>query len=289
MKIDRRYVITLVILFAWTLAAVGLHASNAANHASPPGVAVSSLGPTARSDAPSPDFTNGGDSSSYPQPGNESEASPPEPVPASVPVPASAPAKSSYTVKSGDTLWDIARIYHTTVDQLQALNNLDSDALSLGQTLIVTGEADKSVKIAERSSPAASAPAPSRSGQTSRAAKALQYAAQYLNTPYKYGGATPAGFDCSGFTQYVYKHVGVSLPRTAAAQAGAGTRVAKANLQPGDLVFFATDGGGIDHVGIYTGNGRFIHSSSPRSGGVIYTSLNDNYYAKSYTGATRIE
>lgn len=201
------------------------------------------------------------------------------------PVPAPAPTTSTYTVKSGDTLWDIASAYHITVDQLQALNNLNGDALSLGQTLTVTGQADKPVKIAERP---ASAPAPSRSGQTSRSSSVLQYAAQFLNTPYKYGGTSPSGFDCSGFTQYVYKHFGVSLPRTAASQASAGTRVDKANLIPGDLVFFATEGSGISHVGIYAGSGRFIHSSSPTSGGVIYTSLSESFYSRTYAGARRV-
>ncbi|MEQ8201760.1 MAG: NlpC/P60 family protein [Syntrophomonadaceae bacterium] len=277
MKNNKRSPIIPVLLFCWTLLAVGLYHSNAGNHADPAEISASSSDPSGQSSSISPDILSNQDSISSLQPGDTTEAAPPEPALAS------APASYNYTVQSGDTLWDIARIHHTTVEQLQALNHLNSDALSLGQTLIVTGQADKAIQIAERPTPA-----PSRSGQTSRAGTVLQYAARFLNTPYKYGGTTPAGFDCSGFTQYVYKHVGVSLPRTAAAQASNGARVDKASLMPGDLVFFATDGAGIDHVGIYAGSGRFIHSSSPTSGGVIYTSLKESFYAKTYAGARRV-
>jgi peptidoglycan endopeptidase LytE len=78
------------------------------------------------------------------------------------------------------------------------------------------------------------------------------------------------------------------LPHNAASQYGLGVTVAKTDLVPGDLLFFACSGSGIDHVGIYSGNGSFIHSSSPRSGGVIYSSLNYGYYLNAYVGAKRI-
>ncbi len=278
MKKDLRVAIIPLLLFGWTLVAVGIYQYDAGKQTDPAQISAN-LGSPGQSSSPSPGSGNDGNPASSPPPGVETPAASPE----SSPAPAA--ASSSYTVQPGDTLWDIARAYNTTVDQLQTLNNLNSDALSLGQTLIVTGQAGQPLQMAQRSSPA---PAPSRSANTSRAASVLQYAAKYINTPYKYGGTTPAGFDCSGFTQYVYKHFGVGLPRTAAAQASTGTRIAKADLAPGDLVFFATGGGGIDHVGIYAGSGRFIHSSSPTSGGVIYTSLKENYYAKSYAGARRV-
>ena len=106
-------------------------------------------------------------------------------------------------------------------------------------------------------------------------------AKQYLGCKYVYGGTTPSGFDCSGFTQYVYKQCGVSLNRTSDAQASNGTAVSKSNLQPGDLVIFT------GHVGIYIGNNKFIHAANP-SKGVITTSLSDSYYTKTYKTARRI-
>lgn len=279
MKMNKniRSAIIPLLLFGWTLVAVGIYQHYAGNQPDPAPTAAS-LAPSSLASPTSSDSTNDGIPTSSPEPGVETL------TPTAKPSPAAGPATFSYTVQPGDNLWDIAATYSTSVDKLLALNNLSSDALSLGQTLLVNGSPDKPTQTAQ---PANSAPTPSRSGDT-QAGTVLQYAAKFLNAPYKYGGTTPAGFDCSGFTQYVYKHVGISLSRTAAAQASTGTRVEKAKLLPGDLVFFATGGGGINHVGIYAGNGRFIHSSSPTSGGVIYTSLKESYYAKSYVGARRV-
>ncbi len=85
----------------------------------------------------------------------------------------------------------------------------------------------------------------------------LGIAKQYIGTPYRWGGTTPSGFDCSGFTSYVYRQLGVSLPRTSFSQSRAGTTVSRSELQPGDLVY------GPGHVGIYVGNGSYIHAPSP--------------------------
>lgn len=214
------------------------------------------------------------------------------------PAPAANPASNipttAYTVKPGDTLWSIASAYNTTVDQIKALNNLTTDNLSLDQKLIVAGPAPASssssnaastkTNTASKSTPTQVA---SRSSNSSLAGSVLSKAAQYLHTPYVWGGTSPRGFDCSGFVQYVFRQYGYNLPRTAADQAAAGKKVSKKDLKPGDLVYFAS-GGSIDHIGIYVGNGKFIHSSSPRSGGVIYTSLSESYYAARYAGATRI-
>ena len=273
MKNNQRTEIVFLLLICLTLAATGTYAYHA-NTAYPP-EQTASIAPAA---APVGEVPPAGDPPPTPAPGRDDAAQPSQPAS----TPPAAPA--AYTVQSGDTLWDIAAAHHTTVAQLIALNNLRSDALSLGQTLIVTGSADQAAKVAAQSPPPAT---PSRSAGISRSA-VLQYAARYLNTPYKYGGTTPAGFDCSGFVQYVYQHFDISLPRTAAAQAKAGVGVDKAHLIPGDLVFFNTEGSGISHVGIYAGNGRFIHSSSPKSGGVIYTSLGESFYSRSYVGARRL-
>lgn len=102
----------------------------------------------------------------------------------------------------------------------------------------------------------------SSSGTTSATGQAvLNYAYKFIGTPYVWGGTTPSGFDCSGFTSYVFRHFGVNLPRTSRAQAGAGVKVSYSNLQAGDLVFFGS--GSISHVGIYIGGGNMIHSPRP--------------------------
>ncbi|GFR34891.1 C40 family peptidase [Thermobrachium celere] len=105
---------------------------------------------------------------------------------------------------------------------------------------------------------------------------------------YRYGGTTLNGFDCSGFTQYVYRQIGVNIPRTASEQAQVGLAVSKDSLRPGDLVFFETVRAGISHVGIYIGNGQFIHASSGSSYKVKISDLNSSYYEPRYRGAVRI-
>lgn len=116
----------------------------------------------------------------------------------------------------------------------------------------------------------------------------LSKAQQYLGTPYVYGGASPAGFDCSGFVYYVLKSLGFSPYRTPADQYLHGSYVSKSNLQPGDIVFFAnTYASGISHVGIYAGNGQFIHSPNSRSV-VSYSDLTSGYWSDHYYGARRM-
>ncbi|ASA26567.1 C40 family peptidase [Paenibacillus donghaensis] len=107
-----------------------------------------------------------------------------------------------------------------------------------------------------------------------------------LGTTYRTGGTTTSGFDCSGFTKYVFTKMGLSLPRTSKAQYNVGTTVSKSKLRSGDLVFFNTLGNGISHVGIYVGNGKFAQSSSSR--GVTITSLSQAYWANRYVGAKRV-
>jgi peptidoglycan DL-endopeptidase CwlO len=108
-------------------------------------------------------------------------------------------------------------------------------------------------------------------------------AMQYLGVPYVWGGASPSGFDCSGFSMYVFAQIGVSLPHHAASQYGMGTAVSRDQLQAGDLVFF----NGLGHMGIYIGGGQFIHA--PHTGDVVkISSLSDSWYAATYVGARRL-
>ena len=110
--------------------------------------------------------------------------------------------------------------------------------------------------------------------------KIVNNALQYLGVPYVWGGNTPAGFDCSGLVQYVYAQLGISLPRTSYEQQAVATPISLVALQPGDLVFW---GASAYHVGIYIGNGQFIHAPAPGQNVKIQT-----YAEYSYTGAGRI-
>jgi len=133
-------------------------------------------------------------------------------------------------------------------------------------------------------------PEPSRGSEIgSSASEIIATAKKYLGTRYKFGGSTPKGFDCSGFTSYVFKQHGISLPRATTGQATVGTKVSKSDLQPGDLVIFSnTYKSGPSHAGIYLGDGQFIHSSSAGSGGVIISSINTNYYTRHFSYGRRV-
>lgn len=121
-------------------------------------------------------------------------------------------------------------------------------------------------------------------------AQVAQDAARYLGTRYVYGGASPSGFDCSGFTMYLYGRYGYALPHSASAQyANYGRKVSRSELQPGDLVFFTSpgDGGRITHVGVYVGGGDVIHARLS-VGRVYRNNLSESYYARNYVGAIRL-
>ncbi len=117
----------------------------------------------------------------------------------------------------------------------------------------------------------------------------VNYAKQYLKYKYVSGGETPdTGFDCSGFTKYVYKHFGITLSRSSSAQAQNGVAVEKSELQAGDLLIFNGDSNtSVGHVGIYMGDGNFIHASNPKDG-VKITGLSTSYYKTRYVGARRV-
>ncbi|RKD27531.1 Cell wall-associated hydrolase, NlpC family [Caminicella sporogenes DSM 14501] len=122
--------------------------------------------------------------------------------------------------------------------------------------------------------------------------KIIAFAKSNLGKPYIYGSSGPSSFDCSGFTSYIFKHFNIKIPRTSKEQAKIGVKVSKANLQPGDLVFFDTSGrnnGIITHVGIYIGSGKFIHASSgKRAKKVVISDLNEGFYKKKFVTARRV-
>jgi hypothetical protein len=110
---------------------------------------------------------------------------------------------------------------------------------------------------------------------------------KYFGTRYRWGGKTPAGFDCSGFVGFMYDKVfNMHLPRTSREMSAIGTKVDKDQLQPGDLVFFQSRGRGINHVGIFIGENSFVHSSTSR--GVVEEQLKQNFYEKQFVGAVRL-
>ena len=126
----------------------------------------------------------------------------------------------------------------------------------------------------------------SYTGTSEARAEVLEYAAQFLGTPYVYGGSSPSGFDCSGFTSYVFNNTVGSIPRVAQSQFNATTHVSREELLPGDLVFFGSSASSISHVGIYVGDDTFIHS--PHTGDVVkYESLSGNY-ASRFQGGGRV-
>lgn len=134
---------------------------------------------------------------------------------------------------------------------------------------------------------------PTRDVANNKATEIIDFAKRYLGTPYVWGGSNLSrGVDCSGFVYSVYKNFGLTLYRSSRTMVNNGYKISKSDLTPGDLVFFDTEGsnnGSISHVGIYIGNGNFIHSSSSkRTWGVVITSLSDPYYIRTYVTATRV-
>ena len=126
----------------------------------------------------------------------------------------------------------------------------------------------------------------SRGASTATVRRLISSSFQYVGVPYWFGGTTPRGFDCSGFTRYVFSQVGISLPRMADGQYSVGRPVATEKLRPGDLVFFETYEPGPSHVGIYIGNSQFISATSSR--GVVVADLFGYYWGERYIGARRV-
>lgn len=136
--------------------------------------------------------------------------------------------------------------------------------------------------------PAATAPdRPPEGGAAGDGAVIVAAARDSLGSPYRYGGAGPAGFDCSGLVRYAHQRAGLDVPRTVSAQRAAAAPVPRDALRPGDLLFFRLDGWKPSHVGIYVGDGRFIHA--PSSGGrVRYDHLRARFWTRHFDSAGRL-
>lgn len=182
-------------------------------------------------------------------------------------------------------------ITQAAVKEFQRVNGLLSDG--------IVGNATRNKLFGSDAKSAPKDNTPSRGEGTnsgSQAENLIEFAKKFLGIPYKYGGNGPSSFDCSGFTTYVFRNSGVSLPRTASAQANSGIGMKIANskdLIPGDLVYFTnTRGGGnrsIDHTGIYIGGGQFIHASSSSSGsGVKIDTLSSGWYSDGFCWGRRV-
>ncbi len=142
------------------------------------------------------------------------------------------------------------------------------------------------------STPPANQPSQEAPAKPGMVASLLWKASEFLGTPYRHGGTTPKGFDCSGFVRHVFGTFGIQLNRSSSAQAAQGDRVNLEDIQPGDVLFFKTRGpkGGISHVGIYLGNGEFIHAGAwggPSKRVVKITELDSTYYSKRLVAARR--
>jgi peptidoglycan DL-endopeptidase CwlO len=174
------------------------------------------------------------------------------------------------------------------ITRLQAAERARQARLAAQARARLAAQPPTATPVSAAQAPAQAAP-PSAESEPTAPAPSARYggvvgiAMQYLGTPYRWGGAAPGGFDCSGFVMYVYAQVGVSLPHNAAAQYGYGSPVSRSDLQPGDLVFF----NGLGHNGIYIGGGQFIHS--PHTGDVVkISSLSQSWYASTWVGARRL-
>ncbi|TCP52501.1 peptidoglycan endopeptidase LytE [Tumebacillus sp. BK434] len=203
-----------------------------------------------------------------------------------------------YKVQAGDTLWEVAQAHHTTIAAVRAANNLTTDSLTPGQMLRVPPEYQtREMEPVRQSSPTPSqqnTATPVQSSAASAKAQAIiSTGKKYMGRPYKFGAKpseAPARMDCSSFLQYIFQQNGISLPRDSRQQSAVGTRVAKSDLQPGDLVFFKYperySDGRVGHVGMYIGNGQMLHTV-PKTG-VTISKMTSSYWTRNYLYGKRV-
>jgi LysM repeat protein len=205
----------------------------------------------------------------------------------------------TYTVKRGDNIYRIAKRFDIDVDEIKDINNLDTELLKPGQKILLEtkpeteqepGKSDEPVLSQghiEQASIEDEIKKVSELNELSLKERLILFAKKMTDIPYRFGGSSLFGIDCSAFVQKVYGLVGMDIPRSAREQFTEGDPVDKAELSMGDLVFFRTYASFPSHVGIYLGNNLFIHASS-RSRKVTVDSLETPYYLKRFIGAKRL-
>ncbi|MGM9999233.1 MAG: NlpC/P60 family protein [Candidatus Bruticola sp.] len=225
----------------------------------------------------------------------------------------SAEADVVYSIREHDTISRVAAKYNVTPEQINRVNpKLKQSGFKPGVVIVIPNSPDDEILTKDQEKEILAKleqdmPSPSlvnlevyevnRAGNRHRgqlayrggmgvSGRLVDNAHKYLGTPYVFGGTGNGSFDCSGFTMKMYEMYGVSLPRTADVQYGVGVKVPFGAEMPGDLVFFETYLPGPSHVGIYIGDGKFIHASSSK--GVTISRLSQPYYAARYLGAKRV-
>ena len=198
-----------------------------------------------------------------------------------------------YQVKAGDSLWTIGKRFGVSPQEIARANNINlNKTLQIGDKLVIPSNGRKQVAHSASAKGKNTIIARKDGNSASKGngvPGVVGTALSYQGARYSYGGLSSRGFDCSGFVKYVYQRHGLNLPHNAAAQYRYGKPISKGELKPGDLVFFRTRGSReINHVGIYIGNGKFIHASSAK-GRVRIDTLNEGYYKSRYVGARRIK
>jgi peptidoglycan DL-endopeptidase LytE len=196
-----------------------------------------------------------------------------------------------YVVHTGDTLYNISRIHHTTVGELKAANNLSSNIIKDGQILkLPDGKSPKEMEPVKEKEPVKNT---NHTSVTAQRQKLLDQAKKYIGAGYKFGATlseAPKLFDCSSYTQLVFKQVGIDIPRVSRDQASKG--VAVSGLQAGDLMFFTIkdsySDGRVAHVGIYMGDGSMIHASSSLGVAITKNVLQNPYWKSNYLFSKRV-
>jgi cell wall-associated NlpC family hydrolase len=226
----------------------------------------------------------------------------------------------TYTVRKGDSLQKIAKVTGVSVAELKSLNRLHDNIIRPGQKLALKRNPVVIAKSPLPPQPQSAVLTPSETNETGDPIHSIlegeeftatagdssalllgkwddskdkellvKISKGFLGAPYRFGGVSLKGIDCSAFVKRIYSFFDVTLPRTAREQAKVGQKVSRDELDVGDLVFFNTRRYYISHVGIYIGDGQFVHASSGRNKEVRINSLNEPYYSKRFVQATRVK